>query len=272
MLRRIALSLSLLASMIVIVPLLTSTAHNLRSQWPVAPHRFHHHSRAWWRHHRAMLRRRQALLARRRALTAAARNGGAPSNLAKASDNHATSAGTVEFRDGLYRDGTVTMPLPNGWSTASVTNGISDFRIAPRNGMPEAHATLAVVALSGVNGNQTPGREQRNMLGRVSFTDLRHSVIDRMFGAGGWVVNDRQREIGGRRVFEVIAQTPASNNGKPEGKPEQVWNFYFTEANGRIYSLTTHTTVGFTERLAADAEKVISTLGPLEAANRNAVK
>lgn len=270
MLRRIALSLSLLASMIVIVPLLTSTAHNLRSQWPVAPHRFHHHSRAWWRHHRALLRRRQALLARRRALMAAARNG-APWALAKAADNHASTAGAVEFREGLYRDGAVTMPLPNGWSTASVTNGISDFRIAVRNGMPEAHATLAVVALSGMNGNQTP-REQRNMLGRVSFSDLRHSVIDRMFSAGGWVINDRQRDIGGRRVFEVIAQTPASNNGKPEGKPEQVWNFYFTEANGRIYSLTTHTNVGFTERLAADAEKVISTLGPLEAVNRNPVK
>jgi hypothetical protein len=208
-----------------------------------------------------MRRRRQALLARRRALMAARRNGAAPLALTKASDNHAASPGAVERRQDLYRDGAVAIQLPNGWSTSSVTNGISNFRIAPPNGMPEAHASLGVIALAPGNGNQISSREQRNTLGRVSFTDLRRDVIERMISAGGWVVNDRQREIGGHRVFEVIAQTPATNNGKPE----QVWNFYFTEANGRIYSLTTHTAAGFTEKLAADAEKVLSTFQPLEA-------
>ena len=105
------------------------------------------------------------------------------------------------------------------------------------------------------------------MLGGVSFRDLRRTVIDRMISSGGWVVNDRQRDIHGRRVFQVIAQTPATN----DGKPEQVWNYYFTEIDGRIYSLTTHTAGSFTEKLAADAELFLSNFRPMEA-NRRAAK
>ena len=74
------------------------------------------------------------------------------------------------------------------------------------------------------------------MVGGASFTELRRIVIDKMISAGGWVVNDRQREIGGRRVFEVIAQTPSTN-----GKPDQVWNFYFAEVDGEFTRLTTRT-------------------------------
>jgi hypothetical protein len=102
------------------------------------------------------------------------------------------------------------------------------------------------------------GREQKKMVGGASFTELRRSVIDRMISAGGWVVNDRQREISGRRVFEVIAQTPASN-----GKPDQVWNFYFAEVDGKVYALTTRT-AGSNDKVAADAEKFISALSPAE--------
>ena len=72
------------------------------------------------------------------------------------------------------------------------------------------------------------------MLGGVSFSDLRRIVIDKMITAGGWVNNDYEREVGGHRVFVVTAQTPADGRTS-----EKVWNFYFTEVNGRIYSLTT---------------------------------
>jgi hypothetical protein len=46
-----------------------------------------------------------------------------------------------------------------------------------------------------------------------------------------------------------------------------LWNFYFTEVNGRVYSLTTRTTGGHTEKLAGDAEKFLSDFQPV--ANRN---
>jgi hypothetical protein len=150
------------------------------------------------------------------------------------------------------------MNLPAGWSAGSTNKGTSSFRIVPPNGMVEAQATLAVVAVAAPDADQVTGREQRRMLGGVSFSDLRRSVIDRMITAGGWVVNDRQREMGGHRVFEVIAQTPATS----DGKPEQLWNFYFTEIYGRVYSLTTRTTGGQTEKIAGDAEKFLSTFQP----------
>src|SRR5258706_13650650 len=88
MLRRIGLSLGLLVSIVVLLPFATSTAHNLRSQLSARSHRFHHHSRAWWRRHRAQVRRRQAAIARRRALQAAARNSGMAASQPKAADNH----------------------------------------------------------------------------------------------------------------------------------------------------------------------------------------
>jgi hypothetical protein len=258
MLRRIVLSLGLLVSIVVMLPFATSTAHSLRIQLASRSHRFHHHSRAWWRRHRALVRRRQALLVKRRASIAAARNNAASTAPAKSSDNHAAVPGALAFPDGVYREGAFAMPLPSGWSAGSTAQGASSFRIVPPDGMPEAQAALAVVAVAPANTSQVPANEQRKMLGGVSFTDLRRSVIDRMIGAGGWVINDRQREIGGHRVFEVIAQTPASS----DGKPEQVWNFYFTEINGRVYSLTTRTGGGFTEKLAADAEKFLSAFRP----------
>jgi len=254
----------MLAALVVILPLATSTAHNLRFQFAAS---YHHarHSRAWWRRHRAMMRRRQALLARRRALLAQRRSGVTPSAVAKTSDNH--TALPTALPGGVYRDGAFAIPLPEGWSPGSTNNGASSFRIMSPSGMPEANATLAVAVPASTNGNQPIGREQRNMLGGVSFSDLRRTVIDRMISSGGWVVNDRQRDIHGRRIFQVIAQTPPTS----DGKPEQVWNFYFTEVDGRIYSLTTHTAGSFTEKLTADAELFLSNFRPMEA-NRRAAK
>src|SRR6266404_3258144 len=232
MLRRIALSLSMLAALDVILPLATSTAHNLRFQFAASSHHARH-SRAWWRRHRAMMRRRRALLARRRELLAQRRGGVTPSAVAKTSDNHA--ALPTALPGGVYRDGAFAIPLPEGWSPGSTNNGASSFRIMSPSGMPEANATLAVAVPASTNGNQPIGREQRN--------------------------------IHGRRIFQVIAQTPPTS----DGKPEQVWNFYFTEVDGRIYSLTTHTAGSFTEKLTADAELFLSNFRPMEA-NRRAAK
>jgi hypothetical protein len=197
------------------------------------------------------------MLARRRALMAARRNGVVPTPVANSAENHA-SLPTVVTLPMNTSEG--PSQLPAGWSATASSNGASNFRITPVNGM-EANASLAVVAPT--TGNQPFGREQRRMVGGASFTDLRRSVIDRMISAGGWVVNDRQRDIGGRKVFEVIAQTPASN-----GKPDQVWNFYFTEVNGRVYSLTTRS-AGASDKVAADAEKFLGTFAPANATPEN---
>ena len=255
MLRRIAIGLCLLATLVVMIPLVSSTAHNLRAQFSSASQR-RRHSRAWWRRHRAMLRRRQAMLARRRAMRAvmlARRNGIAPTE-PKVVGNHATIPTTVTLLPTAPAM-TSNAALPNGWAPVASTGAGSSFRIAPAAG-PEASATLTLVAPT--TGSQPFGREQKKMVGGASYTELRRSVIDRMVSAGGWVVNDRQREISGRRVFEVIAQTPSS-----DGKPDQVWNFYFAEIDGKVYALTTRT-AGNNDKVAADAEKFISAFSPAE--------
>ncbi|HKP37737.1 MAG TPA: hypothetical protein VJT71_12850 [Pyrinomonadaceae bacterium] len=263
MLRRIGLSLCLMVSMVVMIPLITSTAHNMRAHFASRSAHHRRHSRAWWRRRRALMRRRQAMLARRRALIAARRSGQAPAVVPeKTAENHRVLSTAVTVPATPASSNTANsnaLPLPNGWSQASSTNGASNFRIAPAPGA-EAHATLAVIAPA--TGNKPFGREQRNMVGGASYTELRRTVIDRMISAGGWVVNDRQREIGGRRVFEVIAQTPSTN-----GKPDQIWNFYFTEVNGRVYSLTTRS-AGASDKVAADAEKFLGSFSPVEQSKR----
>jgi hypothetical protein len=262
MLRRLALLLGLVISIVVMLPFATSTAHNLRSTFSSRSHRFHHHSRKWWRRHRAMLRRRQAAIARRRALQAALRNNPPGSMTAdgRTVANHAALPGAMSLPESVYNNGAFAMPLPNNWSASATRNG-SSFTIEPPNGAPEAQASLAVVALAPPsNAVQPLPSEQRKMLGGVAYTDLRRTVIDKMITAGGWVVNDRQREIGGHKVFEVIAQTPA-NSGT---KSDQVWNFYFTEINGRVYSLTTRSAAGASSKVATDAEQFITTFRPVE--------
>jgi hypothetical protein len=114
---------------------------------------------------------------------------------------------------------------------------------------------LAVVALSRPNPAFLTSREEKKMLGGVAVGDLRRMVIDKMVASGGWVVNDFMREVNGHRVFVVTARTP-----KDALTPEKAWTFYFTEAGGRIYGLTTDAPVEFAERMTSEAERFIESL------------
>src|SRR4030095_16551352 len=114
---------------------------------------------------------------------------------------------------------------------------------------------LAVVALSRPNPAFLTSREEKKMLGGVAVADLRRMVIDKMVSSGGWVVNDFVREMNGHRVFVVTAKTP-----KDALTPEKTWTFYFTEAGGRIYGLTTDSPVEFADRMTTEAERFIESL------------
>src|SRR5438034_445565 len=80
-------------------------------------------------------------------------------------------------------------------------------------------------------------------------------VVDKREATGGWVTKDYARDLTGSRVFVVTAQTPADSRS-----PQKSWNFYFTELNGRIYSLTTTTPVQFSDQMTVEAEKYIGSL------------
>src|SRR5260370_11923978 len=188
MLRRIGLSLILLVSTVVLLPLASSTAHNLRVQFAnLTRHHHRHHSRAWWRRRRARLRRQQAMRARRRELMASRQAGQFLAPAAnKASENHVTLPTALPFPEGLYRDGALTIQLPQGWTTAANAGG-SAFNIAAPNGFPGAHATLSLVANAPAAANQPVGREQRRALAGGPFSAFRRTLIDQNVSSGGWL-------------------------------------------------------------------------------------
>ena len=202
------------------------------------------------------MRRRRAGRLRRRALAEARQR----PNLAGTSDNHAVFPAAVPLPPAVFRDakGTLALSLPSGWlATAAPIKGETNFRVMDPNGSSAGQAALSVVAAAGPQAGRLSLRDQSRVLAGVSYSDLRRTVIDKMISAGGWVVNDMEREMGGRKVFVVVAQTPASNDGH---NSEWIWNFYFTEVEGRVYSLSTSAARQTSGRIATDAEKFITSL------------
>jgi len=235
MFRTITLSLLMLFSVIVMLPFASSTAHGLRQSSVSQQHRrYRRHSRAWWRRHRARLRLR-------RAAAMAHRNSPLNPVIANVPNVETPSAGLAK--------------LPSGWNSSAIANGGElKFRTENTAAIP-GQGTLTVVARSRPNPSYLTQREQRTMLSGVSFSDLRRIAIDKMINAGGWVINDYERQVNGARVFVVIAQTPSDGRS-----PEKSWNFYFAEVDGKIYSLTLNTPVEFSSRLPLEGEKFLSSL------------
>jgi hypothetical protein len=66
-------------------------------------------------------------------------------------------------------------------------------------------------------------------------------------------VNDYQKSIGGRTVYVVVAQS--QTGGRVNSRM-----FYFTEADGRIYSVATNSPAEAADRIAEESEKVIFSL------------
>ena len=269
-LRALALSLLVLFTMAITLPWPDASAHHKGRA-----HIHHrHHSRAWWRKYRARLRRQRAAIARRNALTAmrghssvtestfganTQKGDAAKSMPAFASRRLAASSVST---GGVFNDprNQLSMMMPSGWSGKPVTNnsGETKFKVFAPDGRPAGQAELAVVASSAAPSNIVlPSKERNQMLGGVSFATLRRRVIDRMINEGGWVINDLQKDVNGRRAYVVLAQTPASKDGRT---PAQTWTFYFTEVDGRIYSFSTTAPQEFTDQMSQGSEHVISTL------------
>lgn len=269
MLRPIAIALILVLSVGVMLPF-TNSAHGLRQTVEVGKSRHHRYrSRAWWRRYRARLRQKRmaAEMAHRNATLSL------PQNI---------SVAEVQGLSGLQLPSlpsnsatTTTLPPPEMTSApvAAVSNSahaspvVSNGETRPRVVNPNHPAfssspatlpgtmNLAVVAMSRPNPAFLTSREAKKMLGGVAVADLRRIVIDKMVASGGWVVNDFVREVNGNRVFVVTARTP-----KDALTPEKAWTFYFTEAGGRIYGLTTDAPVEFSERMTGEAERFIESL------------
>ena len=267
MLRTIAISLILVLSVGIMLPF-ANEAHGVRQSAEVSGPKRHHRyrSRAWWRRYRARLRQKRlaAELAHRKTMLTL------PANI-KVGDLAGLSGPALPSLP-TNSATTTTLPPPEMVATVASAPAVS----APSNGETRPRVVnsnhpafkasveapklpgqmnLAVVALSRPNPAFLTSREEKKMLGGVAVADLRRMVIDKMVSSGGWVVNDFVREINGHRVFVVTAKTP-----KDALTPEKFWVFYFTEAGGRIYGLTTDSPVEFADRMTVEAERFIESL------------
>lgn len=283
MLRTIAISLILVLSVSVMLPF-TNSAHGVRQSVQVKQKRhYRYRSRAWWRRYRARLRQRRAaaaaLAAHRNTILTLPKNipvgdlsavGGPsvpvmPENSARLSSLPAPPAYAVSSAQPVAVTSTaqpvaVTSNVQaahaasNGQTRPRVVGNLNAAVKAPAAKLP-GQMSLAVVALSRPNPVFLTSREEKNMLAGVAVADLRRIVIDKMVAAGGWVTNDFMREVHGKRVFVVMARTPGDTL-----TPERAWTFYFTEAGGRIYGLTTDSPLEFADRMSTEAERYIETL------------
>ena len=283
MLRIIAISLILVLSLGVMLPL-ANEAHGIRQSVQVHQRRHRRHSRAWWRRYRARLRQKRAAAE----IMAAHRNASLtlPNNI-PVGDLSAVGGPAVPVLP-ENAPGMNTLPAPPAYAAAanaqpvavvpapqpaySASNGQTRPRVVgnlnaavrtPAAKLP-GQMSLSVVALSRPNPVFLTSREEKNLLAGVAVADLRRIVIDKMVTAGGWVTNDFVREVNGHRVFVVMARTPGDTL-----TPEKAWTFYFTEAGGRIYGLTTDSPLEFADRMSNEAERYMELLRTKAEAGEN---
>jgi hypothetical protein len=270
MLRTIALSLMLVLSVGIMLPF-TNSAHGVRQSVQVGQKRqYRQRSRAWWRRYRARLRQKReaAALAHRNKVL------GLPQNITLGDLSGVSGPTAPSLPESSAVTETIPPPAmvaasapsaaaPTAAAAPATSNGKTRPRVvnsahpAFRPAAPKApgQMNLAVVALARPNPAFLTSREEKKMLGGVAVSELRRIVIDKMVASNGWVVNDFVREVNGHRMFIVTGRTP-----KDALTPEKAWTFYFTEAGGRIYALTTDAPVELAERMTVEAERFIESL------------
>jgi hypothetical protein len=249
--RAIALSLALLIGIGVIIPFATDGAqarpHKHRK------HRHHRHykkySKGWWRQYHRRQRRLRAIRARKRAMRLsqlrfareheAEKNGTQPSSTPVVAKTKKVDAAVLPSGD----------PAPSGWRPAAASPAELQFRVDNSAGEQVGSASISVVGPAVVGSGNA-----YKTVGGVSTSALRRDVIDRMIRENGWVINDYQKDVAGQQVYVVVAQSQAKNGAL------QSRMFYFTEVDGRIYSVATNSPAKEAERLADESEKVINSL------------
>lgn len=255
--RAVALSFLMLFALAAMLPLVISSAHNEQTTSASKRKSVRRHSRAWWRRYRARQRRRRAALERKRALAGLSQS----SMDRQSSGDNASSSDPLSATVWLQGNDARSQSTPVVSTEHSSRQAPMKVDLGVRLNTPDGRTVGQVaVAVVGNASVRTPASSaaQRRALSGVPFADLRRTVIDRMLASGGWVVNDFERQIEGRRVYIVLAQTASSVDRRT---PQQSWTFYFTEVDGRIYNIVSNAPVEFTDRMALEAERVIAMLG-----------
>lgn len=248
--RAIALSLALLIGIAALVPLATQYAEaGPRKSKKYRKHKhYKKYSKAWWRQYRARMRRKHEMAAKRRAMRLHQLRLAKKAQEQKAApDAKAAKTSPIENAVAMLPSGE---PAPRGWKRTDAPAGEIQFRVDDGKGGQLGSASIAVV---GPAMGESVDSTRSKMIGGVPTTSLRRDVINRMINENGWVVNDYQKEIGGKKVYVVVAQSQS-------GARVNSRTFYFTEVDGRIYSVSTNSPTDNAERLADESEKVINSL------------
>jgi len=257
--RAIALSLALLIGIGAIVPLVTehTEAGSYKKKKKKKQRvKYKKYSKKWWRAYRQRKNRQNALAKRRRAMRVRqillARDGElkqATEVSQKSKSKVSKDSAVVDSTPALLPSGEVA---PKGWRSNLTSTSELQYRVDDDNGSQIGSASIAVVGPA-MNAEGTTNAKNKTV-GGVPTASLRSTVIDRMIKEQGWVVNDFQKEIGGKKVYVVVAQSPGA------GGTVQSRMFYFTEVEGHIYSVSTSSPNDSSERIVQESEKVIDSL------------
>lgn len=262
LIRAIALCVALLVGVGIMVPMMTDSSeagskysrkYRKKRSWNVKKY-----SKKWWALYRRQEQRKRTMIARRRALRARQillerenREAGNQNPAAMNATFEKTSAPRSQVS---AREESAILPsgekAPQTWKSAQTTSGELQYRVTDESGFPMGSASLTVVGTA-TGADSDSGRNKT--LGGVSTSALRRTVIDKMMREEGWIVNDYQKDLNGKKVYVVVAQS--SVGGAVQSKL-----FYFTEVDGRIYSLATSAPINSQERLAQESERVINSL------------
>jgi hypothetical protein len=254
MVRALALSIALLIGVGALVPLATEYAeagakktrkYKKKREWKGVKK----YSKRWWQLYRAQERRKKSLASRQRALRLR------QMRMAKAREAADPAKNVASKQQADSPKPSVVLPsgekAPSSWQ-AGDSNG-SEVRFKVDNGRGADSGSAAISVIGPATGDTVVGgRDQA--VGGVATSSLRRDVINRMVRENGWVVNDYQKEIGGKSVYVVVAQSQGA------GGRVQSRMFYFTASNGRIYSVATNSSADSAERVAEETENVIRSL------------
>ena len=262
--RAIALSLALLFGIGTIIPFVTDSAEagprykkkKKKRDWNVKKY-----SKKWWQLYRAQEKRKKAIAARKRSLRAkqillARQKSERIQNADQEAKVESVEKKEVVRERVAVKDNTAPPTLPSGkkapksFKQNQATDSELQFRVSDDSGTALGTASLSVIGPA-MGEDSDSGRNK--MVGGVPTSSLRRNVIDKMVKEEGWVVNDYQKTVNGKKVYVVVAQS--SVKGVVQSRL-----FYFTEVDGKIYSLATTSPNDSQERIAQESEKVLQSL------------
>lgn len=278
MLRAVILSLALLIGLGVVIPLATDYAEagakkQKKYKKQAKKKGFKKYSKQWWRAYRARKKQQNSLAARKKALRLRqmrlarerqeeiARNGG-----------KWVIVTTWNGSEWVSRNEWIAItspdpPVPPPGETMakkSTKTRVKDkkepqqaqksnaqFKVNDSAGSELGSASITIV---GTAMSEDDNTARSKTLSGISTSALRRTVIDQMIRENGWVVNDYQKQVGGKKVYVVVAQSPGT------GGQNQSRLFYFTEVDGRIYSVATNSPVEASGQIADESEKIVNVL------------